>query len=160
MNRSILLLLLPLALVANGAHAARPRFTDSGAQTVLDAKTGLEWTADDGGAPLTWTASGERCAALGAGWRMPTAAELSDLYDPSGKLTTPCGPGICKLSPLFHLHEVCVWSSDAGGGDAIIVCLDENKPTGVLNGSQHSFQSLCVAPQKREREGKPLKPPK
>ena len=145
--------LLPLLLAAVAVDASAARFTSAGPDTVRDAKTGFEWTASDGVQPLTWTASVQRCAALGDGWRLPTADELVTLYDKSGKLVTTCGPGKCKVSPLFQLHEVMFWSGDVKGADATLVALDEANRMDVLNGGQHSFQSLCVLPKK----GKPAK---
>lgn len=144
MNRYLVI----AALVAASADASAARFASAGADTLRDSKTGLVWTASDGGAPQTWTASSQRCAALGEGWRLPTADELVTLYDKSGKLATTCGPGQCKVSPLFQLHEVMFWSGDVSGTDATIVGLDEGSRLSVLNGGQHFFQSLCVLPKK------------
>jgi hypothetical protein len=148
-----------LALSCGAASAAgKPRFLDSGSQTVLDSKTKLEWTASDGGLELTWRDQQARCAALGQGWRLPTAPELKALRDP--KLASPCGPGTCTVAPLFRLSEVLFWTSTQDNpDDATLVNLADGSELSILNGPAHHFRALCVAPQKREREGKPLKHP-
>ncbi len=61
-------------------------FTDNGDGTVTDTRNKLVWqqTVDDSGSGATWAGAKASCAGLsftGAGWRLPTLAELQSILD-------------------------------------------------------------------------------
>jgi hypothetical protein len=56
------------------------RFT-TGVRVVDDAKTGLQWEQPMGATAYTWADAKARCEAKGAGWRIPSKAELESIID-------------------------------------------------------------------------------
>lgn len=84
---------------------------------VHDTHTGLVWAAADNGDRIDWESAGNYCASLGAGWSLPTVAQLQGLYDISGKLTQSCGKYICQVTPLIQLSDISFWSSESKGSE-------------------------------------------
>jgi hypothetical protein len=84
-------------------------------------QSGLLWTQRDNGAEILWDSAHEYCRGLplgGGGWRLPTAAEMLSLYEPTADATSMCGSSACKVSALFELSRPLVWTSEAAGPKA------------------------------------------
>jgi hypothetical protein len=65
--------------IASAAPTAQ--FSVNGS-TVMDLRTNLEWQRGELAAgDLAYSAAGASCAALGTGWRLPTALELLSIVD-------------------------------------------------------------------------------
>jgi hypothetical protein len=85
-------------------------FQEVATGVVRQCRTNLEWTTDDGSS-LGWDKAESRCQGKGAGFRLPTAAELQGLT--SSSLTTNCGGPVCKTSPKLGLRSFVFWSNDS-----------------------------------------------
>lgn len=90
---------------------ALDRFINHGDGTVTDTKTGLMWAAKDNGSPINWKNARSYCQNYSSGdhadWRMPTLAELADLYDPKEK--NKRGYHVTKL---IDTSAASCWASD------------------------------------------------
>ena len=98
-----------------------------GIATVNDTKTGLVWqtTADPG--TYDWSGARDHCAALGAGWRMPTLKELQTIVDEGAADEMPASIDISAFpdapttsfwtSSLFAGSEGLGWLVSFDGGN-------------------------------------------
>ncbi len=96
------------------------RYVLNGDGTIGDTLTGLQWTERDNATDISWLESDRYCRELAlanGGWRLPTVAELEQIYDQSGSLTTPCEDLSCNVSPHFRLSGTWFWSSDLSAED-------------------------------------------
>ena len=97
------------------------RFIAKGNGTVLDAKTGLTWAAEDNGSDIDWQGAKSYCKNYRGGgfadWRMPTQDELAGLYDVAKAYKSDCGYDI-HLTELIHLTCTWVWASETRGSGA------------------------------------------
>ena len=93
--------------------------------TVLDTRTNLMWAAKDNGANISWQDAKTYCKNYRGGgytdWRMPTQAEVAELYDETMINPNPpadgCG-GDYHLTNLIHLTCCCPWASETRGSMA------------------------------------------
>lgn len=132
--------------------------TDSSAQKVVkiplsdmlpfwaDAATGLTWTKKDNGSDTTWSQANEYCRNLTlggrSGWRLPTIAELWDIFDQ----TKAGGQGLHPKGGI-RLSWPGIWSSTEGNNS------EEKWAFSFHNGSRDSSELgpnnfnrvLCVA---------------
>jgi hypothetical protein len=73
---------------------------------ITDSKTGFQW-APDPGHPLNWNQANQYVRNLKlsvySDWRLPTRAELRDLFNPSSQ---------GRIDPVFLLKGSCVWTSE------------------------------------------------
>jgi hypothetical protein len=101
---------LIIALFHVSALAA-DRFVDNGDGTVTDTETGLIWAAVDNGSNISWLNADTYCLNYNGGgytdWRMPTLAELVDLYEPGVKNRRGY-----HLTKLIDTTAASCWSSD------------------------------------------------
>jgi|GEM_PF-701473 hypothetical protein len=77
---------------------------------ITDTRTGLEW-APDPGKPMTWEQSvnyAKSLALAGGGWRLPSMAELKELFILDEDYMKEDG---YYIDPAFHLQGCCSWSS-------------------------------------------------
>jgi hypothetical protein len=88
--------------------------------TVLDRRTGLEWTARDYERALDWTAADRHCRELAPGdgreWRLPELDEVEPLYDV--RFDVACGDKRCHLDPAITLRSPYVWTATSRGEGA------------------------------------------
>jgi hypothetical protein len=100
-----------------GDEPSAPRFAQLGTDVVRDARSGLVWTARDGGRELSWRNADRYCRELAldsgdAAWRLPSIEELAALYDTS--MEQPCtGTAICRIDSAIHLSSPYQWSATA-----------------------------------------------
>jgi hypothetical protein len=110
-------LVIVIALLA--AASGCDRFARRG-DTVLDRRTGLEWTACDHGQALSWTDADRHCRGLARGdgpaWRLPELDEVEPLYDE--RFDAPCGDKRCHLDPAISLASPYVWTATSRGEGA------------------------------------------
>ncbi len=91
--------------------------------TISDTLTGLQWTERDNGTDISWVEADRYCRELAladGGWRLPTVAELEQIYDQSGTLTSPCEDLGCNVSPHLRLSGTWYWSSDLSEEDTAL----------------------------------------
>lgn len=101
------------------------QFTSYDDGTVLDTKTKLMWMSRDNGAAVSWPNAKKYAADdHGAGysdWRLPTLAEVTELYDKSKTRRTFCPAAVDELGAtadeihlLDSIHLTCtrVWTSE------------------------------------------------
>lgn len=108
------------AVVASLRASLIGRFEAQADGTVIDRSTGLQWTQADNGGDISWTQSEQYCRELSTadgGWRLPTVAELEQIYDSSGTLSTPCEDLRCGVDAVFRLSGTWFWSSDLSEED-------------------------------------------
>jgi len=110
---------LMLRLVRGPAYGIN-RFEDRGDGTVADVASGLMWTREDSGAPMSWPdalAYAEACTCAGYNdWRLPNAKELQSIVDytraPDAADAGRRGPAI---DPVFRVSspgsEPWYWTS-------------------------------------------------
>ena len=148
--------LMYLALAALFAVGARPAFAadspasaemiDQGEGVLKQVTTGLEWAKSDNGSDIGWSAAGSYCTGKGAGWRLPSVAELLSLYDKSGNVETNCGAGFtCRVSPLFRLSGPWAWSDEASTSlSAWIVILSKGSTYTYVVSDAAKKRALCA----------------
>ncbi|QHG87962.1 DUF1566 domain-containing protein [Xanthomonas sp. NCPPB 1638] len=117
----------------------QPRFTQThgGVLTVIDATTGLEWSATPVAKNVSHHAADTACATLELGghrdWRLPTRQELLSLVDltrHNPAIDTTVFPGF--PSAWFWTSDLCAWSS----ASAWYVYFDSGS---AVNGRRDSF---------------------
>ncbi len=103
--------------------SAAPRFTQThgGVLTVIDATTGLEWSAQPVARDATHEAASKACADCRLGghtdWRLPTRQELLSIFDLSRHepaIDTDAFPDF--PSTWFWTSDLCAWSSASAWG--------------------------------------------
>ncbi len=96
---------------------ASDRFSDHGNGTITDTKTGLMWAAKDNGIPINWIDALSYCQNYRGGghtdWRMPTLAELENIYDPEAK-----NKRRYHVTKLIKTSAQSLWASDTRGFEA------------------------------------------
>lgn len=128
------------------------RFRDQGNGIIADQKTGFQWTASDNAGDIGWAAADRYCRELdlaGPGWRLPTVAELEQIYDGSGTLTVPCQDLRCEVDPAFRLTGSWYWSSDLSDEDASLAWYLAFHQAGRGSASlsaEQTGRALCVRP--------------
>lgn len=85
------------------------RFLTGKADSIVDAKTGLEWAQADNGVDTDLAGATQFCETKGNGWRLPVVDELATLFDAS--LNSPCGKWTCHVSPKFRLTALFALST-------------------------------------------------
>jgi hypothetical protein len=120
--------------------------TDQGDGVLRQVATGLGWAQSDNGSDIDWTAAGRFCASKGAGWRLPSIAELQSIYDKSSRVDINCGAGFtCKVSPLFRLTGPWAWSNEASNSMSTwIVILTKGTTTTYVASDASKKRALCV----------------
>lgn len=125
----IVLVVICAGFVFAGEKAKDGRFIAYDDGTVLDTKTNLMWAAKDNGSPIQWKNAKYYCKNYRAGgyknWRMPTRAELAELYDETKGYDSSClwiNPygndhfkGPIHITKLIHLTCGFVWAIDTIG---------------------------------------------
>lgn len=88
---------------------------------VMDYQQNLIWASRDNGSDIDWAGARQHCAARGAGWSLPTTAQLQSLYDESGKFAQKVN-GIGRafldvklVTPLISPTGWWYWSSEPNG---------------------------------------------
>jgi hypothetical protein len=93
------------------------RFVGNADGTVTDTKNDLMWAAKDNGIPISWIDALSYCQNFSGGghtdWRMPTLAELENLYDPGAK--NKQGYHVIKL---IETSAQSLWASETRGFEA------------------------------------------
>lgn len=136
------------AEAAAKAAAAARRWMGMGepqAGVMRDGRTGLEWSVADNGDDIAWEAAQRWCASRGPAWRLPSAAELEALHDPSGQAVARCGSARCKVSARFQLSEAFFWSADGhGSAEAWSVGLGAGRREALPKERADAQRALCV----------------
>jgi hypothetical protein len=144
-------------LPAHSALASPPadmrgeaRWTDLGGGVLKDESTGLQWTRDDNGHDINWIEANSLCAGKGKGWRLPSADELTAIYDLS-QSGTMCAQALCKVPSKFNLTGTWFWSAtqkakDATDGDELAwgVLLVNGARTPSVRESAYRSRALCT----------------
>ncbi len=100
-----------------GNPEADKRFDGFGPDAVRDTRTGLVWTAGDGGREFSWSDADAYCRTRAVGsdgtdWRLASIRELATLYDTS--MEQPCGEAtICRTDRAIPLSSPYQWSATA-----------------------------------------------
>lgn len=107
---------------------------------VMDTKTGLMWAANDNGKDINWDDAKAFCASYRGGgfmdWRMPTPAELAEIYDRS-KI------GL-HVTMLIGLTNCYVWTSARRGSDAAYFDFDFSGLYWTYDTISSDFRTLPV----------------
>jgi hypothetical protein len=85
---------------------AQPRFTKADNGVINDRVTGLDWCVGPN-PDNTWRqtkAWAESLTVAGGGWRLPSMAELKDIYQP--------GASAYNMDPLFQVNGAWAWSGE------------------------------------------------
>jgi hypothetical protein len=105
------------------------RFVAYNNGTVLDQKSGLIWAARDNRRNINWANAKSYCESYRGGgytdWRMPTQAELEELYD--SHKTYDSSDGDVHLTELIRISCCWVWASETRGSDAAHFNYDDGK---------------------------------
>lgn len=96
---------------AAACAAGQIKFMASGNCVLKQCGSNLEWTQADNGRNIDWNGARAWCAGKGAGWDLPSAAELLSIYDKSAPVTR-CGVVDCRVSGPFQLTDWRFWSRD------------------------------------------------
>lgn len=129
------------------ARELRVRWVDLGAAGLKDRHTGLQWTRADNGQDVDWREAQAWCAGRGAGWRLPTRAELEALFDSGLKgETVPCLNAKCRVPASFQLSGSWQWSGQAaeGGEKAWYLYLSTGHPQTSAADYKLNARALCV----------------
>lgn len=127
--------------------------------TVLDMETGLMWAAADDGGNATWNSAVAYCRNYRGGgykdWRMPTAEELTTLYDktrgyPYGRQTR----WTVHLTELIHLSGPNIWSSDRKNSDAIRINFIYGTENSMHPGGGSLRSGLSALPVRSHSDGR------
>jgi hypothetical protein len=115
-----------------------------------DQQLSLFWTQSDNGSNVNWEQAKAYCSQLGAGWQLPSSAQLQSLFKAELK-GVQCGSSRCKVSKHFSLSNYWFWSHElakSGGlfssSEAWSVTLDHgNRYSDRVVHSSHT-RALCV----------------
>ncbi|MBU2650411.1 MAG: DUF1566 domain-containing protein [Bacteroidetes bacterium] len=98
--------------VRGGQNYGVNSFSNNGNGTISDNSTGLMWTQDDNGEPLSWEEALEHAeTSVFAGytdWRLPDAKELQSIVDYT---RSPATTSSSAIDPLFNCSQI----TDEGG---------------------------------------------
>ena len=119
---------------------------------VQDYEQGLIWAARDNGSDIDWASAGQYCRSLGAGWSLPTAAQLQSLYDASGQYARSWTfPGASQswdikfATPLIQWTSCCFWSAESNGSsEAWYVSLADGGRGSSVVSYTYNDRALCV----------------
>lgn len=136
------------AKVTAVASGIDKRYSAPGDGTVVDSKTGLQWTQRDNAIDIKWNSARSYCSNLGTaggGWRLPSMDELEGIYDRSGTLTTSCPKYTCEVSPLFSLSGYWYWSNQSNGSSkAWFFFLGSGSRYSATVSRANNLRALCV----------------
>jgi hypothetical protein len=121
------------------------RFQPAGNGVIRDVQAKLEWMQADNGKDISWADAANFCASQN--WALPSQNQLKTMFVPGAKLTTPCGPVLCKTSPLFKLTSPYgfYWSNEASGAhEARYIALDFGTAYSSPRGNAMDLRALCV----------------
>lgn len=137
-----------IATAQDSEPAAQPeaRFQTTEDGGVRDAQTGLIWAAKDNGGDIDWQAAQRYCQSQGASWRLPSSAELIQIYAPANSEVQDCiGKLTCKITPLIQLSGLTPWSNDSNGAtEAFYVYLNDGKQYSYSVSNTQGKRALCV----------------
>jgi formylglycine-generating enzyme required for sulfatase activity len=110
---------------------------------VRDARTGLTWLSADNQQDVNWAEAKAFCERSTAGgrsdWRLPTVAELENLFDRQSQNSQKILYGIA-------ISGWCVWSSEsASGGKARYFTFMSGEPGAADTTAKEYQRALCVA---------------
>lgn len=126
-----------------------PSYEDAGAGTVREETSGLTWQTAyaAGGAAVDYTGAVSACAALGAGWRVPTRIEIATTQYRDGALTADSGTRTSCVPPVFATATDYVWTSTtvAGAEAGVEVYFHDERGCGFLgSATSATFNVRCV----------------
>lgn len=132
------------------ALAGAGELVDRGGGVLFESARSYEWTRKDNAADLDWAAAGRHCQGLalnGGGWSLPTLAQLQGLYQAEAA-DVACGRFLpCKVSPLFELSSMLVWSADQDGADAAYAFgFHVGERFWFKTDEDYNFRAICVRP--------------
>ena len=115
------------------------------------ADAALHWAKSDNGKDINWTDAKAYCAAMGAGWRLPTIDELSTLHDAMAA-ERPCGAARCRVAAPVKLSGPWLWSgselqeADARDADELAwgLSLTNGARTQALRPPSIGARALCL----------------
>jgi hypothetical protein len=135
--------------VAQIAANPESRFVVSKVGTIRDLQTGIEWSQSDNGAEIKVGDAINYCRSKGSDWRLPSVAELMEIYVPT--LKTSCGRSFvlsitCKVSAQFRLSGHTFWSNDSEKASArpLSVLLENGQPMRGRADRAEDQRALCV----------------
>ena len=134
------------AIAAISALEAKNRFTVEGGGSVSDRRLNVFWLAADSGEDIDWQDARQHCWDRGAGWSLPSLAQLDELFDRTGTLTASCGDATCQLTPMIALSSAKQWTGEGtgSGNQAWHIDMSSGKrvETAVVN--PYGLRALCV----------------
>ena len=111
-------MLLLISVSVSTAMADDARWKVVKPRIVEDTFTEVQWTQRDNLGDINFNDAKAYCAGLsleGAGWRLPTMNELSQLYSGAQGNKVPCaGEAQCLAPKGFYLTGAWFWSSEQG----------------------------------------------
>jgi len=117
---------------------------------LLDTLTDLEWTRRDNLGDVNWNEARQYCRTLeisGSGWRLPSRAELSQVFTGGRDGTTQCGNYECKVSSKFYLTGPRFWTSEReGSSEAWYMNLFYGTRSSGPVSNSVNLRALCVRP--------------
>lgn len=137
-----------ISLQAGQTQALRLRLRWTAAPDgVLDRAQRLVWTRQDNGADIDMSAAAAWCTSLGAGWRLPSRAELESLVAGAAGETTPCRGVQCRAPALFALSGYWMWSGERNAAGRIwYVYLHTGHTQASAPDYKLNARALCVRP--------------
>jgi hypothetical protein len=114
--------------------------------SVLDRELRLYWTRADTSIDVNWHQASDHCRTLGAGWVLPTAAQLQSLFHSNLK-DQACGGHSCRIAPQFQVSQPWVWANEATSRlQASIVDLRTGKGSTNPPDARTYNRVLCIRP--------------
>ena len=103
----------------------------------------LDWAQHDNGTEIRWIEANHYCQQQGPGWRLPSTAELMQLFDPTE--STRCGWNYCHVAPIVKLSGNWFWSHQSRtAGWALGVNLDLGRIDESRTETESFGRALCV----------------
>jgi len=134
-------------VVVNASCAGKPAtLADLGGGVLRHCVTRSDWTQEDSGpGGMFWDDARAWCGKRGAGWGLPTADELAELIDRSGRSQTACSRWTCNVSPRFRLTSPLFWTNQFTGPGMVMqvnLMLGGRHPT--AQDANLDYHTLCI----------------
>ena len=123
-----------------------PRRFEPVADGVRDREQGVTWASRDNGSDVNWQQAQAYCTGLGAGWSLPSVAQLESLYDKTGAFARRVGSFTIKpATDQIGFTGGWYWSAEPNGSA-------EAWSVSLINGPRYSGRvslslsrrALCV----------------
>ncbi len=121
------------------------RFELADGGMVLDKSTGLTWAGKGSNGDLSWTDAQNHCAAMGAGWTLPSTDDLVSLYLPDATNQGRCiGQLSCNITPMIEVSGLTFWSDETDATGSWYVYFVDGKKYSTDPMEFQGKRALCV----------------